>query len=234
MESYHTIETTRSKKRVFNYSDLRSKQNNNYDFADKTYVGKRSLDIVLSIIGLSVYALIFPLTYLGTKLSSSGPYHYNQERVGFNGLSFQILKIRTMNTFFYNTNAKKPALTKKNDLRVYPFGKFLRKTNLDELPQLINVLKGDMTLVGPRPYMKDESEYWSEKFEDYHFRYSVKPGITGLAQVKGFRGGTFDEVHMRKRLDWDLIYTEKQSLLLDLKIIALTVLHMLKLDTKAH
>ena len=73
MESYHTIETTRSKKRVFNYSDLRSKQNNNYDFADKTYVGKRSLDIVLSIIGLSVYALIFPLTYLGTKLSSSGP-----------------------------------------------------------------------------------------------------------------------------------------------------------------
>lgn len=227
------IAKTRKRKNYSN-SDKHSSTPYNYEFKSNNYTGKRSLDIVLSIIGLSFYALIFPIIYLGIKISDGGSYHFKQERIGFNGVSFQIFKLRTMSTFYSNNRIRRPALTKRNDERVYPFGRILRKTNLDELPQLLNVLKGEMSLVGPRPYMMNESQYWLEKFEDYPYRYSVKPGITGLAQVKGYRGGTFDEVHMRKRLDFDLIYTEKQSLFLDLKIITSTVFQMLKFKTKAH
>lgn len=205
-----------------------------YELTQKDYSGKRSLDIFLSLIGLIPLLIILPVLWLGIKLSSRGPVFFKQQRTGQNGRSFTVFKVRTMDMYYENPQTEKPALTQKGDVRVFKFGSFLRKSNLDELPQLWNVLKGDMSLVGPRPYMEDECSYWNRKFDDFYYRYAVKPGITGLAQVKGFRGGTFDVDHMRSRLDWDLIYVEKQSFFLDLKIIFGTVLQMLHLDTNAH
>jgi lipopolysaccharide/colanic/teichoic acid biosynthesis glycosyltransferase len=128
----------------------------------------------------------------------------------------------------------KPDITQKGDVRIFWFGSLLRKLNLDELPQLFNVLKGDMSLVGPRPYPVKECAYWNSTFEDFFYRYSVKPGISGFAQAKGYRGGTLDEEHMRKRLDYDLIYVQKNSLVMDLKIIGRTILQMIHLDTNGH
>lgn len=204
------------------------------ELTKKDYVGKRALDLILSLIGLVPLMLLFPILFFGIKLSSKGPIFFKQKRTGQNGRSFTVFKIRTMHLFFDNPQSEKPALTQKGDIRVFTFGRFLRQSNLDELPQLFNVLMGDMSLVGPRPYMEDESSYWNKKFDDFYYRHAVKPGITGMAQVKGLRGGTFDENHMRARLNWDLIYVEKQSLWLDIKIIFGTVLQMLHLNTNAH
>jgi putative colanic acid biosynthesis UDP-glucose lipid carrier transferase len=205
-----------------------------YDLTQKDYSGKRALDIILSLIGLVPLLMLSPVLFFGIKISSRGPIFFKQTRTGQNGRSFTCYKVRTMHMYITKSSDQKPALTQKQDPRIFKFGSFLRKSNLDELPQLLNVLKGDMSLVGPRPYMEDECSFWNKKFGDFYYRYAVKPGITGLAQVKGFRGGTFDEEHMRQRLDWDLIYVEKQSLWLDIKIIFGTVMQMLKRKTNAH
>jgi lipopolysaccharide/colanic/teichoic acid biosynthesis glycosyltransferase len=204
------------------------------ELAQKEYLGKRPMDIFLSLLGLLPLVLISPIIFFGIKFSSRGPIFFKQKRTGANGRSFLCYKLRTMHVFYDSPSHEKPAITQKGDVRVFKFGRFLRVSNLDELPQLINVLKGDMSLVGPRPYMEDECAYWNEKFDDFYYRYAVRPGITGLAQSKGYRGGTFDEEHMRRRLDWDLIYVEKQSFLFDLKIIWKTVIQMLHLKTNAH
>lgn len=205
-----------------------------YDLAQKDYFGKRALDITLSLIGLVPLIILSPILFIGIKLSSRGPIFFKQIRTGQNGRPFTCYKVRTMHIYITNSSNEKPALTQKKDPRIFKFGSFLRKSNLDELPQLLNVLKGDMSLVGPRPYMEDECTFWNQKFEDFYYRYAVKPGITGLSQVKGLRGGTFDEDHMRKRLDWDLIYVEKQSFIMDIKIIFGTVMQMLNRKTNAH
>jgi lipopolysaccharide/colanic/teichoic acid biosynthesis glycosyltransferase len=204
------------------------------DLATKDYTQKRVIDIFLSIIGLIPLIILSPIIFIGIKTSSRGPIFFKQIRTGQNGRSFIVYKIRTMHNFITDRSNNKPALTQKEDPRVFKFGSFLRKSNLDELPQLLNVLKGEMSLVGPRPYMQDESTYWNNTFDDFFYRYAVKPGITGMAQVKGFRGGTFDEEHMRRRLDWDLIYVEKQSLRLDIKIIFGTIMQMIRRKTNAH
>ncbi len=205
-----------------------------YQLTQKDYKGNRLLDITLSLIGMVPFLILLPFLALGIRFSSRGTVFFKQQRTGQNGRSFTCYKFRTMHVFYDNPQSEKPALTQKKDVRIFSFGSFLRKSNLDELPQLFNVLKGDMSLVGPRPYMEDECSYWNKKFEDFYYRYAVKPGITGLAQVKGLRGGTFDENHMRERLNWDLIYVEKQSFWLDIKIIFNTVLQMLHLNTNAH
>lgn len=220
-----------SKKIIYKKSVLPIKFAN---LARKEYTGKRLLDIVLSLTGLILFALLYPIIFFGTKVSSRGPVLFKQNRTGLNGRSFLCYKLRTMHSFYDSPSHEKPAITQKGDVRIFRFGRFLRKSNLDELPQLLNVLKGDMSLVGPRPYMEDECTLWNGKFDDFYYRYAVRPGITGLAQSKGFRGGTFDENHMRKRLNLDLIYVEKQSFLLDAKIILKTVLQMLHLNTNAH
>ena len=129
---------------------------------------------------------------------------------------------------------EKPVITQKNDARLFPFGRILRKLNLDEFPQIINVLKQDMSFVGPRPYTVEETDYWDVKLDDFHLRYLIKPGISGYAQVVGLRGGTHDEAHMRRRLDYDLKYQEKCSFGFDLKIALITLLQMMKFKTKAH
>lgn len=200
----------------------------------KQYVGKRTLDIVLGGIGAFFFLLLYPLFALGIKFSSKGPVIFKQKRTGQNGHEFTCYKFRTMHQLNLRRIDGKPVVTQQGDKRIFWFGEMLRKTNLDELPQIFNVLKGDMSLIGPRPYPVDECKHWNNTFDDFYYRYAVKPGISGYAQVEGFRGGTLDEEHMRKRLDKDLVYVQKQSLWFDMKIITHTVLQMLKLETNAH
>lgn len=200
----------------------------------KSYSGKRTVDLLLSGVGLIAFLLIYPFVALGIKLSSRGPVIYKQIRTGKNGHHFTCYKFRTMDCFKKRMPDNKPDITQKGDPRVFGFGKLLRQLNLDELPQILNVLKGDMSLVGPRPYPVKECSYWNSTFTDFYYRYAVKPGISGLAQSKGYRGGTLDVDHMRKRLDYDLIYVQKGSFRLDLKIIGHTMLQMIHLNTKAH
>lgn len=195
---------------------------------------KRLVDITLSSIGLVVIALLYPIIALGVKLSSRGPIVFKQDRIGVNGEIFQVYKFRTMHLNDGNQSDDKPTVTQVGDKRLFAFGSLLRKLNLDELPQLLNVLNGEMSLVGPRPYPVEEGLYWSKTLENFDLRYFVKPGITGLAQVTGYRGGTLDEDHMSERLRRDLKYVEMFSPEMDLKIVWKTVLQMLHLNTGAH
>lgn len=196
----------------------------------KQYAGKFLLDVMLGGISFILFLLVYPVFALGIKLSSKGPVIFKQQRTGRNGHTFTCYKFRTMHQLSLRRIDGKPVVTQKGDKRIFWFGQLLRRTSLDELPQIINVIKGDMSLIGPRPYPVDECAHWNSKFEDFYYRYAVKPGISGLAQAKGFRGGTLDESHMRHRLDYDLIYVEKQSLGFDFYIIWHTLLQMLKLE----
>lgn len=200
----------------------------------KVFSGKRFLDLFLGGVGFLVYAILFPFIALGIKLSSKGPVIFKQKRTGMNGEVFNCYKFRTMHLVDKTPRNGKPVITEKRDRRIFKFGKFLRKMNLDELPQIINVLEGNMSLVGPRPYPVEECAYWNGVFDDHYYRYIMKPGITGLAQVKGYRGGTLDENLMRARLNYDLIYIEKNSPLLDLRVISKTAYQMVTRKTNGH
>lgn len=197
-------------------------------------MGKSSIDFFLGCFALAFFLVLYPFIALGIKLSSRGPVIFKQKRTGQNGHEFTCYKFRTMHRIDLRKIDGKPVITTKGDKRIFAFGQFLRKTNLDELPQILNVIKGDMSLVGPRPYPVDECAYWNTTFDDFFYRYAVKPGISGYAQVMGYRGGTLDEEHMRQRLDKDLIYVQKQNLGLDLKIIFRTVTQMIYRNTNAH
>ena len=198
------------------------------------YSRKRALDICLGSIALIGFIFLFPFIALGIKLSSRGPVLFKQPRTGREGQIFKCLKFRTMHTIRKSNDDGTPVVTQKGDSRIFSFGQFLRKTNLDELPQIINVIKGEMSLVGPRPYPVEECAYWNQKFDDHYYRYILKPGITGFAQAQGYRGGTLDEDLMRKRLDFDLIYVEKSSFSFDIRIIYKTVKRMIGRDTNGH
>lgn len=204
------------------------------DISLRQYKGKRSLDLALGSIALIVFFILFPLIAIGIKLSSKGPVLFKQKRTGKNGVVFTCYKFRTMRSGVKKSSNGKPDITLEGDDRIFAFGKLLRLLNLDELPQIINVFKGDMSLVGPRPYPIEECAYWNSTFEDFFYRYAVKPGITGFSQVKGYRGGTFNVEHMRKRTDYDLIYVQKNTFFMDLYIIGKTVTKMINLDTNAH
>lgn len=200
----------------------------------RQYKGKRMLDLALGSIALIFCLLLFPFIMLGIKLSSKGSVFFKQSRTGQNGVVFTCYKFRTMRQTSAKTMNGLPDITVEGDERIFPFGKLLRLLNLDELPQIINVLKGEMSLVGPRPYPVDECAYWNSTFDDFFYRYAVKPGITGFSQVKGYRGGTYSVEHMRKRTDYDLIYVQKNTFLMDMSIIMKTVTKMINLDTNAH
>lgn len=200
---------------------------------------KRIMDITGASLGLVGLSIFFPVIAILIKLSSRGSVFFIQERVGLNGKIFRCYKFRTMKCGNSNDNEdneieKKPDITLKGDPRVFLFGRFLRKTNIDELPQLINVLKGDMSLVGPRPIMVDECRYWRSIIPNWTLRYAVKPGITGWAQVMGYRGGNLDPLHMHNRLKRDFKYIENYSTKLDLEIIWRTAKQMILHKTKAH
>ena len=200
----------------------------------RQYRGKRAFDLVLGFIAFLFCLLLFPLISLGIKLSSRGPILFKQKRTGQNGIVFTCYKFRTMRKNTQKRSNGKPDITLEDDCRIFAFGKLLRLLNLDELPQIFNVLRGDMSLVGPRPYPVDECAYWNSIFDDFFYRYAVKPGITGFSQVKGFRGGTYSVTHMRKRTDYDLIYVQKNTFFMDVMIVMKTLTKMINLDTNAH
>ncbi len=195
---------------------------------------KKVFDFLLSIFVCStILWWFFPLVGLIIKLTSKGPVIIRQDRVGIDGSHFKCLKFRTMVS---NKAAEKgySHLTVKDDNRITLIGSILRSTNLDELPQFVNVLMGKMSVIGPRPHMVSEDQDIAEKIEKYRIRRFVKPGITGLAAIKGYRGGTENLKLMQKRIDYDIKYIEDWSILLDLKIALITFWQMITFRTGAH
>lgn len=191
---------------------------------------KRAFDLVFScFVLLFLVPIVFPLIALLIKLSSEGPVLFRQKRSGRNNQVFYCYKFRTMRMNKHSDS--KQAV--KEDPRITPVGKFLRKTNLDELPQFMNVLMGQMSVVGPRPHMLKHTEEYKVTIDKFMIRHLVKPGITGWAQVNGFRGATETPQKMIKRVRYDVWYIENWSFLLDLKIIFLTVFNMAKGEKNA-
>jgi len=180
-------------------------------------VFKRVFDVLLALVAILLTGPVMLVTALAVKLTSKGPILYEQERMGMDGATFHILKFRTMRTDAETSGAK---MASKEDPRRTPIGTFLRKYSIDELPQFFNVLRGDMSLVGPRPERPVFIEDFKKQIPRYHLRHKVKAGITGWAQVNGLRGQTSIE----KRIEYDLYYIENWSLLLDLKILVRTAL----------
>ena len=185
----------------------------------RTYlVIKRLMDIGIAVTGLLFLAILYPFIAICTKLTSRGPVFYKQERVGLHGKSFIIWKFRTMRTDA-ETNTG-PVWAKKDDERITCFGKILRKTRFDEIPQLINVLKGEMSFIGPRPERSHFVKLLSERIPNYLRRLQVKPGITGWAQIHANYDRDVDDV--KRKVQYDLYYIDNMSLLIDLMIIVVT------------
>jgi Undecaprenyl-phosphate glucose phosphotransferase len=183
-------------------------------------VVKRAMDVVLSAVALVVLSPVMAAVAALVKLTSRGPVFYRQERCSLNGRPFQMLKFRTMRV---DAEAAGPQMTTACDPRRTRLGGFLRMTNLDELPQLFNVLRGEMSLVGPRPERPVFVRKFQQSIPNYMARHAVKCGMTGWAQVNGWRGNS----SLRKRIQYDLYYITHWNPLFDLRIIALTVWHML-------
>jgi putative colanic acid biosynthesis UDP-glucose lipid carrier transferase len=191
---------------------------------------KRVFDIIFSIfIILFFLSWIMPLLALLIKLESKGPVFFKQGRPGLDEKEFFCYKFRSMKI---NGTTEKEA--SKNDPRVTKIGKLMRKTSMDELPQFLNVLIGEMSVVGPRPHLWSQNKSYGNKIKKYMVRHYVKPGITGLAQVKGFRGEIESDEDMINRIKFDVFYIDNWSLILDLKIIIQTVLNIIKGDKKAY
>ena len=178
---------------------------------------KRLTDIIGSIICIIIFSPIMLTSAVLVKMTSKGPLIFKQERVGLHNKPFQMYKFRTM--YVQTEEEERKGWTQKNDPRVTSGGRFLRKTSLDEFPQLFNVLKGDMSLVGPRPERPQYVEKFREEIPRYMIKHQVRPGMTGWAQVNGYRGDT----SIRKRIEHDLYYIENWTLGLDIKILFLTV-----------
>lgn len=181
---------------------------------------KRSFDIMLSaVVIMFLLSWIIPIMAIAIKLNSKGPVFFIQRRVGRGLKSFGCIKFRTM---IPNDQADK-YIACENENRVTTFGKFLRKTSLDELPQFINVFIGDMSIVGPRPHMFADCNRFSEYIQDYKFRNVVRPGITGLAQVKGFRGPAEDSYNIVSRFYYDSVYIQNLGIRMDVSIVLKTI-----------
>nr|WP_246583788.1 undecaprenyl-phosphate glucose phosphotransferase [Bradyrhizobium iriomotense] len=181
---------------------------------------KRAFDVVTSIAGLVLACPVFVIIPILIKLDSRGPVLFRQTRHGYNTEPIRVLKFRSMIVMEDGDNFS-PAV--RGDERVTRVGRFLRRTNLDELPQLFNVLIGDMSLVGPRPHATSQNEEFARLIGSFHRRHNVKPGITGWAQVNGYRGNVDTLEKMRRRVEYDLFYIDNWSLLLDVKIVILTL-----------
>lgn len=215
---------------VFMYELLHSKWGNIGDLPvisifDTPFYGvdgwlKRALDVVAGSIILLIIAVPMLLIALEIKRTSAGSVFFKQRRYGMNGHMIDVWKFRTM---LVSEDGSEVTQAKKNDPRITPFGAFLRRTSLDELPQFINVLQGTMSIVGPRPHAVAHNEQYRKLISGYMLRHKVKPGITGLAQINGWRGETDAIEKMQKRVEHDLGYISNWSLGLDIKIILLTV-----------
>lgn len=183
---------------------------------------KRGFDIAFSSVTLLVLGpTVFLPIAIGVKMTSPGPVFFKQKRTGYRGRTFNCLKFRSMRV---NKDADNVQAT-KDDARKTPFGNFLRHTSLDELPQFVNVWLGDMSVVGPRPHMLKHTEQYTRLVDRYMVRHIVRPGITGWAQVNGYRGLTDEVWKMEKRVEYDVWYIEHWNFFLDLKIIARTLIN---------
>lgn len=195
-----------------------------------TMLFKRGFDIVFSIVIIVLLlSWLIPILAILIKLESRGPVFFKQGRPGIDENEFFCYKLRSMKI---NQTTEKEA--SKNDPRVTKIGRFIRKTSLDEMPQFLNVLLGDMSVVGPRPHLWAQNKAYGNKVKKYMVRHYVKPGITGLAQVSGFRGEIETEADMINRIKFDVFYIENWSLILDLKIIFQTVINIFKGEEKAY
>ncbi len=194
-------------------------------------IKKRLLDITFSLLVIIfLLSWLIPILAILIKLSSRGPIFFTQMRSGKNNRQFTCFKLRTL---YMNKDENSRQVT-ANDSRITPLGRILRKTSLDELPQFLNVLLGNMSIVGPRPHMLKHTKMFSKIMGEYMIRHFLKPGISGWAQVKGFRGEIKDDDQLRSRIEHDIWYMENWSLWLDVKIICLTIYITLKGDKHAY
>jgi putative colanic acid biosynthesis UDP-glucose lipid carrier transferase len=192
---------------------------------------KRTFDILLSsFVIIFVLSWLTPLLAILIKLESKGPVFFKQSRNGFNYKEFDCFKFRSMTP---NKDAHLYQAT-RGDQRVTKVGKFIRKTSIDELPQFFNVLFGDMSVVGPRPHMVSHTNLYAKRIDKFMVRHFVKPGITGLAQISGFRGEVESDNDIIGRVKYDIFYIENWSLLLDFRIIFKTFMNAIKGDEKAY
>lgn len=191
---------------------------------------KRLFDIIASLLVCIILLPFIPIIAIIIKLQSPGPVFFKQARTGLNGRTFMCYKFRSMHI---NDEADMEQAT-LDDPRKFPFGRFMRKTNLDEFPQFFNVLKGDMSIVGPRPHMLYHTETYGQLISKYMVRHFCRPGITGWAQVSGFRGETKELWQMEERINRDIWYIENWTFWLDIKIIILTAITMFRPDKKAY
>ena len=193
---------------------------------------KRSADVVFSFLFLiTLFPLIWIICAIGIKLSSPGPVFFKQKRTGYEGKEFWCYKFRSM----HQSADADTKQAEKGDSRVFKFGEFLRRSSIDELPQFINVFKGDMSIIGPRPHMLHHTDIYSDLIGDYMIRHLAKPGITGWAQVNGCRGETKELSEMKERVEKDIWYIEHWSVELDVYIFFLTLWQLLRHeDEKAY
>jgi putative colanic acid biosynthesis UDP-glucose lipid carrier transferase len=193
-------------------------------------IRKRVFDIMFSVfVSIFILSWLIPLLALLIRLESRGPIFFIQHRTGRNNETFRCLKFRSM----YVNNDANSKQASRHDSRFTKIGRIMRKTNLDEMPQFLNVLLGDMSIVGPRPHMLKHTAEYSAIIQKYMIRHFLKPGITGWAQVNGYRGEITEEIHLRKRIEHDIWYMENWSVYLDLRIIFLTVFNTIRGDKNA-
>ncbi len=199
--------------------------------ADLDSLMKRAFDIFFSICALIALSPVMLITAIAIKLDSKGPVIFRQKRFGFNNEVVEVLKFRSMYTDMSDQDAKQ--VVTKGDPRVTKVGRFIRKSSIDELPQLINVLSGNLSLVGPRPHAVNahtQNQLWDEVVDGYFGRHKVKPGVTGWAQINGWRGEVDNEEKIRRRVEHDLYYIENWSVLFDLYILFATPMKLLNTE----
>lgn len=194
-------------------------------------ISKRIFDVFFSLLVIVfVLSWLVPLLYVLVKLDSPGPLLFKQKRHGYKRRVFWCYKFRSMTV---NTEAN-VRMAEKNDARLTRVGRILRKTNLDEMPQFFNVFKGDMSVVGPRPHMELHTKNYETSVDKYLVRHFVKPGITGLAQIKGYRGEILKASDIHNRIRLDIFYVEKWSIFLDVRIILITIINSILGEEKAY
>jgi len=197
----------------------------------ETHILKRIFDVVLSlIVSIFILSWLLPILFIVIRIDSKGPMLFKQKRDGLNGRQFYCYKLRSMKV---NKDADVVSAS-KNDLRITRVGSFLRKSSLDELPQFFNVLIGNMSVVGPRPHINIQTKKYINEVENYLIRNSVKPGITGLAQISGYRGEVIKKSDIENRVKLDIFYIENWSFFLDIKIIFQTFISLFRQEDKAY
>ena len=199
--------------------------------SDLARVGKRGFDIIFSaIVIVFLLSWLTPLLFILLNIESKGPVFFKQQRHGYNKRIFWCYKFRSMSP----SQDAHTSMCSKNDLRITKIGRILRKTSIDELPQFFNVFLGDMSVVGPRPHMQSHTHQYEISVDKYLVRHFVKPGVTGLAQIKGYRGEIVKKADIINRVRMDVFYIEKWCLMMDIKIIYYTIFNALRGEEKAY